>query len=226
MNAARTRSFRYAMRGLAALCAIGLLAACDKPESAGASAGAAQQAQSPCLYPRTNATAGLSESDEALLAAAAAGDLRGAGQSLEQGANVNAVGSLKRTPLFVAAFCDRPQLVKLLLDKGGKHDVTDSNGMSPLHAAVVIGGIETARILVASGANINSRDTAGRTALHVAAATNQVSLVELLLEGKANIAIRDKNGMTAASLARDNGHSTPGVAIKQWQEKQKTPRPK
>ena len=39
-------------------------------------------------------------------------------KALDEGANVNASGALKRTPLFTAAFCDRPEVVKLLLDKG------------------------------------------------------------------------------------------------------------
>ncbi|MDP1612257.1 MAG: ankyrin repeat domain-containing protein [Sulfuritalea sp.] len=226
MNAAGNSSFRYRFPGLAALCAIGLLAACDKPASVDASATGAQRAAEPCTIPHTKANAELSKSDEELLAASAAGDVSGARQSLEQGANVNASGALKRTPLFVAAFCDRPELVKLLLDKGSKHDVADANGMPPLHAAVIVGGAEIAKLLLANGANVDGRDAAGRSALHVAAATNQIPLVELLLAGKANAAARDKNGKTAAALAKENGHSDPGVAIRKWQEKHKAPQPK
>lgn len=226
MNAARSLSFRYRFPGLAGLCAIGLLAACGKPESVETPPASAQQAKSPCLIPLAIPNGELSKSDGDLFSAAAAGDVGAVEQSLEQGANVNASGALKRTPLIVAAFCDHPELVKLLLEKGGRHDAADSNGMSPLHAAVIIGGTETAKLLIAGGANVNGRDAAGRTALHVAAATNQVSLVELLLASKANAAARDKNGKTAASLATDNGHSTPGTIIRKWQEAHKTPRPK
>ncbi|MDZ4253614.1 MAG: ankyrin repeat domain-containing protein [Sulfuritalea sp.] len=226
MNPAIESAFRYSIRGLAGLCAIGLLAACGKPESGGTPPASAAQAKGPCLVPLTLPNGELSQGDGELFAAAAAGDVRGVEQSIEQGANVSAVGALKRTPLIVAAFCDHPQLVKLLLDKGARHDAADANGMSPLHAAVIVGGMETAKLLIAGGANVNGRDAAGRTALHVAAATNQVALVELLLAGKANAAARDKKGKTAASLANGNGHSTPGAIIRKWQEAHKTPRPK
>ncbi|MDP3514878.1 MAG: ankyrin repeat domain-containing protein [Sulfuritalea sp.] len=226
MNPARKSVSRYAFPGIAGLCAIGLLAACGKPEPAATAPASAQQAKSPCLIPLITASGELSKSDGELFSAAAAGDVRGVEQSLEQGANVNTIGALKRTPLIVAAFCDHPELVKLLLEKGARHDAADSNGMSPLHAAVIIGGMETAKILLAGGANVNGRDAAERTALHVAAATNQIALVELLLAGKANAAARDKNGKTAAALADGNGHSTPGTLIRKWQEAHKTPRPK
>lgn len=225
MYSTRNSAFRCTLAGLAGLCAIGLLAACGKPESVEAPSVAAQPTGRPCPIPRTNPIEVLSKNDDELLSASAAGDVRGAQQAIDQGANVNASGALKRTPLFVAAFCDRPELVKLLVEKGGKHDIADANGMLPLHAAVIVGAAETAKILIANGANVDSRDAAGHSALHVAAATNQISMVEMLLQAKANATARDKSGKTAASLARDNGHSTPGTVIRQWQEKQKAPQP-
>jgi ankyrin repeat protein len=223
MKSARKPAIRHATNGLAGLCAIGLLAACDKPETAPPVA--VPQAQRPCELPRMVPNAEFSQTDDQLFAAAVAGDVRAAAQAIEQGANVNAGGALKRTPLFAAALCDRPDVVKLLLEKGGKPDRADANGMLPLHAAVVVGGVATAAVLLANGANVNGKDAAGRTALHVAAATNQMPLVELLLAGKANTTGRDKHGMTAAALAADNGHSTTASAIRQWQSLHKAPQP-
>ena len=225
MDPARRTAFRFAIAGVAVLCAIGLLAACGKPEPAQTTAGAAQQAPGPCVLPHMGPNAEFSENDKQLFTAVASGDVRAAAQALEAGANVNAIGALKRTPLFAAAFCDRPAMVRLLLEKGGKHDVADANDMLPLHAAVVVGGLETARVLLANGANVNDKDAAGRTALHLAAATDQMPMVELLLAAKANAALRDKHAMTAAALATDNGHSKPASAIKQWQEHHKAAPP-
>ncbi|MDA8258736.1 MAG: ankyrin repeat domain-containing protein [Betaproteobacteria bacterium] len=225
MNPARKSAFRCACPGIAGLCAIGLLAACGKPDPAQTPAVAAQQAPSPCVIPRLAPNTEFSQNDAALFSAAAAGDAGAVQQALEQGANVNASGALKRTPLFAAAFCDRPELVKLLLEKGGKHDIADANGMLPLHAAVVVGSTQVAELLITNGANVNGRDAAGRTALHVAAATNQMPMVGLLLAGKANTALRDTRGMTAAALAMDNGHSLPAAAIRQWQVQHKAPPP-
>lgn len=225
MTATRNFASRMVWRGLVALFAAGLLAACDKSAPVvGAPAPAAQQARGPCPIPHVAADGKLGAGDAELFAAVAERDLPRLEQALGAGANLNATGALKRTPLFVAVFCDDPQLVKRLLENGARHDVIDSNGMAPLHAAVIVGSAETAKMLIVSGADINVRDAAGRTPLHVAAATNQIALVDLLLEGKANVALRDKNGMSAASLAADNGHSAPGAAIKKWQEKSKAPR--
>jgi hypothetical protein len=210
--------------GLAGLLAVGLLAACGKPDPAATPAAASQQGRSPCAMPRADVQGTLSASDGELFSAAAAGDTGRAGRSIDEGANVNASGALKRTPLFTAAFCDRPEVVKLLLDKGATQNSVDSDGMAPLHAAVIMGGVETAKVLLANGADVNVRDATGRTPLHLAAATNQIPLLELLLEWKANAALRDKHGMTAASLAANNGHSMPGTVIGKWQEKRKTAR--
>lgn len=212
--------FRYTWQPIAVLLSVGLLPGCNKPDPAPAPATLAP-ASSPCQVTRTVANADVSKIDEALFAASAAGDLRAATEAIDQGANIDAVGKLKRTPLFVAALCDRPPLVRMLLEKGAKPERADVSGMLPLHAAVVVGAAETARILIAGGADINGRDPAGRTALHLAAATNQIPLVELLLAGKANTAARDKNGKTAQALAKDNGHSTAAAAIRKVQEPQK-----
>jgi ankyrin repeat protein len=77
------------------------------------------------VIPRIAPNAQFSQRDDELLSAAVAGDAGAAARAIEQGANVNASGALKRTPLFAAAFCDRPEVVKLLLEKGGKHDIAD-----------------------------------------------------------------------------------------------------
>lgn len=222
MNAGPS-SRRYTLAPIAVLLSVGLLAACNKPGPAPATL---SPTSGPCQLPPTVANGNISNSDEQLFAATAAGDLRGATVAIEQGANVNATGMLKRTPLFVAAFCDRPPLVRMLLEKGTKHEIPDVSGMLPLHAAVVLGANETARMLIAGGVNIDGRDSAGRTALHLAAATDQIPLVELLLAGKADAAARDKNGKTAEALAKNNGHSTAAETIRKAQDRQKAPQAK
>lgn len=220
MNATRGLFCRITFHGFAGVLCIGLLATCGKPESAEGTVVGAMQIKIPCLIPLTYVDGELSKYDVELISASVAGDAHRADQLIGDGANVNATGALKRTPLFAAAFCDHLEVVKLLIDKGSKHNVRDSSGMAPLHAAVVIGGAETANILIENGADINIRDVAGRTPLHLAAATNQIAMVELLLERKASTAARDRNGMTASSLAKDNGHSIPAAVIRKWKEKQ------
>jgi hypothetical protein len=126
MNATGNFACRLASLGVAILLAVGLLAACGKPDPAATSAAASQKSRSPCLTPLTNIKGTLSASDGDLFSAAAAGDVNRAERSIDEGANVNASGALKRTPLFTAAFCDRPEVVKLLLDKGATQNSVDS----------------------------------------------------------------------------------------------------
>ena len=218
--------YRFAFLCVVSLAGVSLLGACGRSDSTAAPAPAVQDKRATCQVPHSYVIGALGKNDEELFSAVEAGDARQAERSIGEGANVNTTGSLKRTPLFAAAFCDRPELAKLLIDKGSKVDDLDSNGMSPLHAAVIVGGFDTAKILIANGANINLTDGAGRTPLHLAAATNQNSMVQMLLERGANASVRDKKGMTAAALALDNGHKTPAAAIKDWQANEKTMRQK
>lgn len=212
--------------GILSLFWISLLVACGKPDATETPVARVQQSATPCLVPHAYAVGKLSKNDADLFAASAAGDVRRVVQSIAEGANVNATGSLKHTPLFAAAFCDRPAVARLLIDKGSQVNVKDANGMAPLHAAVIIGGAETAKVLIENGAEIDIRDLSDRTPLHVAAATDQIGLVELLLDRGANAIARDRDGLTAASLASGNGHAKLGATIRKWQEKQKASRPK
>ncbi len=54
---------------------------------------------------------------------------------LESGADVNAVSKKGWTPLHSAAFFGRTKTVQLLLDRGAKHDVQNSDGHTPLQLA-------------------------------------------------------------------------------------------
>lgn len=221
MHAVRKFPGRRQLVGILSLVGIGLLAACGKPDSAALPGLAAESSRGPCTMPHLYRPGELSKADEDVFSAAAAGDVGRIGQSVGAGANVDASGFLKRTPLFAAAFCDRPAAAKLLLEQGAVVNAKDVNGMSALHAAVIVGGVDTARTLIAGGADAGIRDSAGRSPLHIAAATNQNALVALLLERGANAAARDKNGMSAAALAAENGHKELAATIRKWQDKQK-----
>lgn len=220
MKALKRYSSLLASRGMVSVTAISLLAGCGEhgfmESLKGTEAKTNSTAQ--CYF----AGGGLGENDMKLFAASGAGDAPLVEQLIEAGANVNADDSLKRTPLFAAVFCNHPQAVNLLIDRGSDINARDFSGLSPVHAAVVVGAMDAVKALIAKGANLDIQNTAGRTPLHLAAATNQIAMVELLLEHGANAQVHDKNGNAAAFLASDNGHAAVAVAIKKWQEKQKT----
>ena len=65
------------------------------------------------------------ELDVALLTAARDGKLEEIRSLLDRGANVNAVGDLKCTPLHLASFYGHHQCVELLIDRGADISIKD-----------------------------------------------------------------------------------------------------
>lgn len=210
--------------GILIVAAMCLLAACgehgaaQKPLGAAAQNSAQANSTMPCAY--VVGQPGKHNAD--LFVAAGNGDVHRVEQALVAGERFNATDSLKRTPLFAAAFCNRTAAANLLIDKGGDVNARDFIGLSPLHAAVIVGGSETAKALILRGANINMQNATGRTPLHLAAATNQGAMVDMLMERGADAQIPDKNGVAATALALNNGHPAVAAAIEKWQEKNKT----
>lgn len=193
--------------------AVFLLAACGERDKSPADADTAPAT----AYMRP--VGDVSEADATLFEAAGKGDSDGVAEAIEEGADVNAADQLKRTPLFGAAFLNRPETAKLLIAAGADANARDFSDFTPLHAAVVAGGKEVVAALLANGANINDRAVGGRTALHLAAATNQAAMVDLLLEKGANPNAKDSEGLKPAALAARNDHAAISARIKQWMEK-------
>lgn len=144
--------------------------------------------------------------DAQLFRSVAANDAGAAAALIEQGADVNAVDVLGRTPLYTAAFYKRPDLGKLLLAHGAKVDVRDTTGLTPLHAAVLAGSADMITLLIGAGADVNTRSGTGKTPLHLAAATGQVELARLLIAAGADRSLKDNHGDTAAALGEKNRH--------------------
>jgi hypothetical protein len=204
--------------GMAALVAVVMVAACGRhgaPE-AGKSAppdGVDSADGQSCFIVHGSADA----NDAGLYAAAQTGDLAAVAQAIAAGAEVNAGDRLKRTPLFAATYCNRPQVAGLLIDRGGNVNAKDFDGMSPLHVAAITGGVDVAKVLLDKGADIDGRDADDRTPLLLAAATDEADMVSLLVARGANVGLRDKNGLTAAGLAAKNGHDSIAARLKEAQ---------
>lgn len=188
---------------LLATAALGLLAACGdhgtppSPSLAKVQNPVAENPAKPCSY----AGGHPAKADADLFAAAAEGDASRVRQIIGAGGNVNATDSLKRTPLFAAAFCNRPEMENLLIDKGAAVGAKDFLGMEPLHATVLVGASDGAKALIARGARLDARNAAGFTPLHLAAATRQMALVGVLLDSGAKVEAHDLDGIGAASFA-------------------------
>lgn len=220
MTSVKSPWFGLITRYILSLSAIGLLTACGKDTPSSAPVGstpevAQAKSSKQCFLPVGH----LSDNDAELFAASGAGDVRRVEQSIDAGGNVNATDSLKRTPLFATAFCNKSQITSLLIDRGSSTEVKDFNGMAPVHAAVIAGADEVVKVLMSKGVNINIQTSANNTPLHLAAATGQLGMVKLLLELGADTRVRSKNGLTAAALASENSHAKVATTIKKWLEK-------
>lgn len=82
------------------------------------------------------------------------------------GANINcAIPRTNRTPLMIALFHGRIEIVNTLIEKGANPDLTDINGLNALHYAVDandLSSVETALLYVP---NVDCPDNKGWTPL-------------------------------------------------------------
>uniref|UniRef100_A0A667Z0Q4 CARD- and ANK-containing Inflammasome Adaptor Protein n=1 Tax=Myripristis murdjan TaxID=586833 RepID=A0A667Z0Q4_9TELE len=121
--------------------------------------------------------------------------------------DTDTVNSSSETLLHVAAEHGRLSVIKLLLHKGARLDLQDSNGHTALHRAASRGHTEVVRLLQ-GGADPGAQDRLGRTALHWAAsAQGQNPAVDLLLSARANPNTTDREKKTALHLAATQGNT-------------------
>ena len=74
----------------------------------------------------------------------------------------------------------KPELVRLLLEKGASPKTADNEGVTPLMLAVERGNLEVVQLLVQKGADPKARSKAGKTALDLAKDASNAELVKYL----------------------------------------------
>jgi ankyrin repeat protein len=144
-----------------------------------------------------------------VLQVAVVGDRREAAELLvKAGADVN-LKSLQggNSPLWIAAFWGRAELLRLFLANKGEVNARAEGGMTPLMIAAFVGHVNAMEVLLKNGADINNaKDDLGRTALWLAVqGRNTNAAIQLLLEKGANPNEKNKEGQTMVERAtRDN----------------------
>jgi ankyrin repeat protein len=109
------------------------------------------------------------------------------------------------TPLILAAYYNKGEIVDLLLEQGAKTDEEDGSGNTALMGVCFKGYEAVAKKLIAAGANVNARNAMGATCLIFAITFNKEGIAKLLLEAGADPAARDARGHTALDHARMKG---------------------
>ena len=169
-------------------------------------------------------------SSKRLFNACEKGDLNAAQLEIRKGANVNAIDSNARTPIYYAIRSKKFELVKYLVNScGAKVDMADYRNITPLHIAAEVGSKSIVSFLVEKGAKINAKvasldysvtlktafskapipDEAknGKSPLHLAAESGSEDVVVLLLEKGADINYLTKEGvcpLDSASVSENN----------------------
>ncbi len=110
-----------------------------------------------------------------------------------------------RTPLHVACFEGKPDVVAFLLDRGVPIGQRDSAyELTPLHFAAWKGHVEVAEYLLSKGADLNAREMDNETALYYAAAEGHLPMTEFLISRGADLNdTLSRVGNTVVSLALD-----------------------
>ena len=113
----------------------------------------------------------------------------------------------------------RPDVARLLLERGADPNARMKNGLTPLHVAAKDGRVEVARVLLKHGANVGTEDNKGRTPFHAAVdyseqrgwegnadyASGKLDVVRVLLEHGANACAEDNERRTPLQTAAGSG---------------------
>ena len=111
------------------------------------------------------------------------------------------------TSMAIACWKNHLEMLKLLMEYGGKLDIKRKYGKTLLHIAAWGNAFECAAFLVEQGADVSARNDSGKTPLMYAQDREQINdirITQLLIEHGADVNAADKNGETPLHVAAEN----------------------
>ena len=104
--------------------------------------------------------------------------------------NVDVISN-NQTALHYAAWYNRQDVAKELIELGAIVNANGLNYGTPLHIAARAGSVDTGKLLIQNGADVSITDNCGETALNVAIQKANLAFVNLLVSAGANTNIED-----------------------------------
>lgn len=145
---------------------------------------------------------------QALIVAAASGDLEGVAALVDSGVDVNTQDANGRTALNVATREGHRAVVAYLVSRHANVDQHDEDGWTSLRSAAWVGHLEVVVYLLEYGnACVNTPDGEGRSPLRAAAWAGHEDVVQELISRGANVNQEDKQGRTPLVAAAYMGHT-------------------
>jgi len=119
---------------------------------------------------------------------------------VEAGADVNAQGFSRVSPLHISCFNHLTNVTVLLLENGANVNSRTDTDERPIIQAQTLDDVELLRILITAGAEINFQDGEGESPLHEASAYGAARNAEFLIERGADLTVREQGGRTPAEF--------------------------
>ncbi len=138
----------------------------------------------------------IAQKDQKIINAAANGDYNKVVSLVKKGRNVNAVNTLKWTPLAYACKYGYLEIAKHLVENGADINKKINTGASPLQIALNGGYLEIAEYLIQNEADLNTTDIVSMTPLHWMAKEGNIKAVKLLVDNGANINAKNSSSRT------------------------------
>jgi ankyrin repeat protein len=145
---------------------------------------------------------------DALVSAAAKGDLAAVAELIEAGTEVDWANDKGLTALIMASYAGRTGIARLLLESKADPSKPNADGETPLLVcANTTAAAEIVPLLLAAGAAVGGRTRDGRTALSAHAQGGRLEAVRALLDAGAGVNDADERGVAPLLLAVENGHA-------------------
>jgi ankyrin repeat protein len=130
-----------------------------------------------------------------------AGDIDSVREYIDTGDDINAVDINIFNPIITAIDNNRPEILKLLLDRGATVDNPDAI-MSPVNMAAMNGFPGMVEMLYDHGADLNRKSHTGKTALMFAIRNMEDDIAVFLINHGADVDIVDNEGHNAYDYAK------------------------